>query len=75
METISDRHLEMASENNENNIYNRVAEITRSLSIAPPPHFDGLHCISCDDEIPEKRRSLGKFRCVDCQSILESKRR
>lgn len=36
-----------------------------------PCKFDGLHCTSCRDEIPEQRLELGKYRCVDCQSEFE----
>lgn len=37
------------------------------------PDFDGVHCIECDTEIPEKRLEMKKIRCVDCQSMLEEK--
>ena len=38
------------------------------------PDFDGSHCVDCEDEIPLTRLALGKIRCVDCQTELESKK-
>lgn len=35
------------------------------------PHFDGKHCVECDDEIPQLRLDMGKVRCVNCQSHKE----
>ena len=39
------------------------------------PDFDGEHCIDCDIEIPEQRLAMHKIRCVDCQELLERKRK
>lgn len=39
------------------------------------PDFDGQHCIDCGNEIPEARLQLFKIRCVECQRVLEAKRR
>ena len=36
-----------------------------------PEYFDGIHCIDCDDEIPEKRLKIGAYRCIDCQTYFE----
>jgi RNA polymerase-binding transcription factor DksA len=38
------------------------------------PDFDGKHCVEadCGVAIPKERLKLGKVRCVDCQSRLES---
>lgn len=36
-----------------------------------PNNFDGVHCIDCGDEIPEKRLKIGAFRCIDCQLYFE----
>ena len=35
------------------------------------PGFDGLNCVDCGEEIPTGRLSMGKVRCVECQSTLE----
>lgn len=35
------------------------------------PHFDGLHCVDCEVEIPEPRLKMGRVRCVGCQSYIE----
>lgn len=37
------------------------------------PDFDGVHCVDCDDEIPEGRLALNKVRCVHCQEFLDDK--
>lgn len=37
------------------------------------PDFDGETCVSCTAEMPEVRLSLGKIRCIDCQTLLETK--
>lgn len=34
--------------------------------------FDGIHCVSCDIEIPKARLNLQKIRCIDCQQDLEN---
>jgi RNA polymerase-binding transcription factor DksA len=39
------------------------------------PEFDGVHCIACDDDIPDGRLLLGKIRCITCQEIKERRRR
>ena len=41
--------------------------------LAPETHpdFDGETCIDCGAEIPALRLSMGRIRCVDCQSKLE----
>ena len=36
-----------------------------------PKDFDGENCYDCGLEIPLARLSLGKFRCVQCQALLE----
>lgn len=50
----------------------------RARQMARPethPDFDGLHCVDCDDEIPEFRLKIGRVRCVDCQQAIEDERR
>lgn len=35
-----------------------------------------IHCLDCENEIPEARRALGgKTRCTPCQTIFEKGRR
>lgn len=36
-----------------------------------PKDFDGENCYDCGLEIPLARLSLGKFRCVECQTLKE----
>jgi len=38
------------------------------------PDFDGVHCIECDEEIPEARLKLQKIRCIHCQSEIENRK-
>ncbi|HCJ8466394.1 TPA: TraR/DksA C4-type zinc finger protein [Escherichia coli] len=36
------------------------------------PEFDGIHCIECGDQIPEKRLlTIRTDLCVDCQQYLD----
>lgn len=37
------------------------------------PDFDGSSCVSCGDDIPAARLTLGKVRCVVCQNKIERK--
>lgn len=39
------------------------------------PDFDGESCILCGDEIPKERLSLGKIRCIYCQTKLEKQQK
>lgn len=49
--------------------------LNRALARYKPMHTESLtHCIDCDIEIPEQRRShAGITRCIDCQTDLEAK--
>ena len=47
-----------------------VDKVLRSVERAPS-HFDGVHCIDCQCEIPEARLKTGAFRDVYCQTIHE----
>ena len=48
-------------------------EITRR-KLRPEVHhdFDGKHCVDCDEELPIKRLVMGRVRCTDCQTIIET---
>lgn len=37
----------------------------------PPADFDGIHCVDCDEEIPQERLATGAFRDIICQSNHE----
>ena len=50
-----------------------LAEHKNKVAPETHPDFDGLHCIDCDEEIPELRLKMGRMRCVHCQSELELK--
>lgn len=54
----------------------RAIEVVRSHQTQQShPDFDGVHCIDCDDGLPEVRLTMGRIRCVHCQVILERKQR
>ena len=40
-----------------------------------PADFDGENCYGCGLKIPIKRLDLGKFRCVECQTLREKSQR
>lgn len=48
-----------------------VWRVRKALEPEHDPDFDGLHCISCGNEIPEERLKLGRIRCVECQRVKE----
>lgn len=73
---MDEKFLELASELEERQRLNAIA-----LAARPDPRdkfvfFDGVHCVEedCGDEIPAARRALGKFRCVACQTMKETRR-
>jgi RNA polymerase-binding transcription factor DksA len=37
------------------------------------PDFDGVHCVDCDDTLPENRLKFGRVRCTTCQSDIEKR--
>lgn len=40
-----------------------------------PGDFDGVHCVDCNEPIPEARLKTGAFRDIHCQSKLELKKK
>ena len=50
----------------------RDAAITAARAQArKPADFDGENCYDCGLEIPAGRLALGKFTCVECQTLKE----
>lgn len=56
----------------------KLVEERRALA-APETHpdFDGRHCVEedCGEPIPDERLSLGKVRCISCQTRRETANR
>ena len=54
---------------------NAMALAKAKAAMAPETHpdFDGESCVDCGDDIPTLRLSMGKVRCVHCQTALERK--
>ena len=69
--------LDRASQLEEQQRAARTNEIRQAAAPETHPDFDGVHCVEdgCGVEIPEARRALGKVRCVDCQQLLEDRRK
>lgn len=68
---MSERFLEQAEEL-------ARAEVDAAVARARTPQqrpidFDGT--CECGNEIPEKRVSLGYYRCVECQRLTEERAR
>lgn len=36
-----------------------------------PKDFDGKTCYDCAEDIPEGRLSIGAYRCIPCQELVE----
>ena len=50
----------------------RDAAITAARAQAlKPADFDGENCYDCGLEIPAGRLALGRFTCVECQTLKE----
>jgi RNA polymerase-binding transcription factor DksA len=52
----------------------RESAIEKSARAMAPqfhPEFDGANCVLCDDPLPPLRLTMGKVRCVFCQTQLE----
>lgn len=64
---------ELAEKNENQAKERRLSQIALENAPQSHPDFDGEHCISCGDTIPQGRLDIGKIRCVDCQSILEQR--
>lgn len=47
----------------------------KAAAVEQDPRFDGETCIVCGIDIPAERIALKKIRCVECQTLLERKRR
>jgi len=56
-----------------------AAEAAARLAAQPErdPRFDGSHCVEddCGKLLPQVRIDAGRIRCVDCQNLIEQKRR
>lgn len=50
-----------------------IARSTRAMAPQYHPDFDGVTCVRCSDDMPPLRLSMGKVRCVICQTQLEKR--
>lgn len=66
----SDRASKIELENTQECVDKVLASIER-----PPSDFDGIHCIECDQEIPQARLATGAFRDIYCQELIELRRK
>ena len=69
---FNEQNIQVAQKSLENHI-NR--SIHRAAILSAPqssPNFNGCDCVRCGDPIPEKRLALGRIRCIECQTALES---
>ena len=68
---MDEKFLEMAEEATSIEIREGIG---RARARAPmPPGFDGS--CECGENIPTARVSLGYYRCITCQTLLEKKGR
>ena len=51
----------------------QATEITRR-KLQPEIHsdFDGKNCVECAEELHSTRLVMGRVRCTDCQTIIET---
>lgn len=51
----------------------RISLVARELNKPErDPNFDGVHCIDCDEEIPQVRLNHGFIKCVFCKEASEN---
>ncbi len=66
----SDRASKIEADATEECLKKALAKIEKA-----PDFFDGIHCIECDQEIPEDRLKTGAFRDIHCQTKIEHTRK
>lgn len=65
--------MERAEERERQARESAIERSTRAMAPQYHPNFDGANCVICTDEMPALRLSMGKVRCVICQTQLERK--
>lgn len=65
---INEKHMEASIEAARS--LNKPEQVQNPDGTWPEPD-----CIDCGEEIPEPRLKLGRVRCVECQEVLERKRK
>lgn len=71
---MDEQFLEHAEERERQVRDDAIARSTRTLAPQSHPDFNGVDCAVCDDPLPPLRLTMGKVRCVACQTLLERKR-
>jgi RNA polymerase-binding transcription factor DksA len=66
--------VDLAQMHAQNELDSLLAAHKEKMKPETHPDFDGKHCVDCDVVIPKVRLSMGKVRCVDCQTKLERMR-
>lgn len=73
MSDFSERYLETALQLEQESIERALFNARVAVSEARIP-FDGVHCVHCEEPIPQGRRDLGYRTCIKCQTNLEKRR-
>lgn len=71
MEKLSGDEADQAQQINEEFTEKSIAACRAKAQAETHPDFDGIHCVDCDEPIPEARLKMGKVRCVYCQQKKE----
>lgn len=48
-----------------------IANTVSKIKPEKHPDFDGVHCLDCHEPMVSFRLSIGRIRCVDCQTLIE----
>jgi RNA polymerase-binding transcription factor DksA len=71
--------LDQAAELTQTRVDDAVAAVRRKARPEQVQNLDGSWpsplCVDCDDDIPPLRLSLGRIRCVYCQTAIEREAR
>lgn len=66
--------IDIAQELNELH-YEQSMRAFRLRLKAAPADFDGTHCVDCAEPVEPERLKLGFWRCIECASLIELRRR
>lgn len=70
MADIIDEASDVEQAHKDQAIFNAVSKIKPQTH----PDFDGKNCLDCAEPLVEFRLTIGRIRCVDCQTLIENRK-
>jgi RNA polymerase-binding transcription factor DksA len=56
-------------------LFREAAILDARLKKQPPAGFDGKSCVECGEDIMQERLALCLYTCIDCQSVIEKRKK